>query len=112
MMTAYIDESGHEGKGWMFLAGYLGNEDQWKTFVPAWKAGLGPQRKSLHMTDLRWNKDRTKHLLKRLGPIPEGCGLNSNPWRNSERRLRRFGHRNSSREIIERMVDLFIHNRA
>jgi hypothetical protein len=75
MMTAYIDESGHEGKGWMFLAGYLGSEDQWKRFVPAWKAGLGPQRKSLHLTDLRWNKDRTKQLLKRLGPIPEGCGL-------------------------------------
>jgi hypothetical protein len=75
MMTAYIDESGHESKGWMFLAGYLGTEDQWKAFVPAWKTGLGPQRKSLHMTDLRWNRDRTKQLLSRLGPIPEDCGL-------------------------------------
>jgi hypothetical protein len=74
-MRAYIDESGHEGKGWMFLAGYLGNEDQWRAFVSAWKAGLGPQRQSLHMTDLRWNKEHTKQLLARLGPIPEGSGL-------------------------------------
>lgn len=75
MMTAYIDESGHEGKGWMFLAGYLGNEDQWSRFVNEWKSGLGPQRKLLHMKDLRWNQDRTKHLLAKLGPIPEACGL-------------------------------------
>jgi hypothetical protein len=75
MMRAYIDESGHEGKGWMFLAGYLGNCEQWKKFADAWNIGLGPQRKSLHMTDLRWNQDRTKRLLERLGPIPEACGL-------------------------------------
>ena len=75
MMRAYIDESGHEGKNWMFLAGYLGNEDQWRRFAAAWKIGLGPQRKSLHMHDLRWNRHRTKSLLERLGPIPEKCGL-------------------------------------
>jgi hypothetical protein len=50
-------------------------KDQWGKFVDAWKVGLGPQRTSLHMTDLRWNKDRTKRLLARLGPIPEKCGL-------------------------------------
>ena len=27
------------------------------------------------MTDLRWNKDRTRALLARLGPILENCGL-------------------------------------
>src|SRR5208282_3715746 len=75
MMRAYIDESGHEGKGWMFLAGYVGNEGQWGRFVDAWKVGLGPQRKSLHLTKLRWNQDRTRQLLARLGPIPEACGL-------------------------------------
>jgi len=74
-MRAYIDESGHEAKNWMFLAGYLGNEDQWKRFEIAWKIGLGPQRKSLHVHDLRWNHHRTKSLLERLGPIPEECGL-------------------------------------
>ncbi len=78
MMRAYIDESGHEGKGWTFLAGYLGNEDQWKEFVPKWREGLGPRRKSLHLTGLRWNgshQHRTQNLLARLGPIPEECNL-------------------------------------
>src|SRR5208282_5208121 len=51
------------------------NEGQWGRFVDAWKVGLGPQRKSLHLTKLRWNQDRTRQLLARLGPIPEACGL-------------------------------------
>jgi len=75
MLKAYIDESGHESKGWMFLAGFLGREEQWRDFVPKWKSALGPQRKFLHMRRLRWKKDSTKQLLARLGPIPEKCGL-------------------------------------
>ena len=75
MIRAYIDESGHESKGWMFLAGYMGNEDQWGRFEDQWRVGLGRQRQSLHMTNLRWNKNYTKCLLERLGPIPEACGL-------------------------------------
>ena len=75
MLRAYIDESGHESKGWMSLAGFLGREEQWRDFVPKWKSALGPQRKFLHMRRLRWKKDSTKQLLARLGPIPEKCGL-------------------------------------
>jgi hypothetical protein len=75
MMTAYVDESGHESANWMFIAGFLGSEDQWKDFVPKWKAALGPQRKSLHMNELRWNRECTKHLLARLGPVPQGSKL-------------------------------------
>ena len=76
MFTAYVDETGHElERGWTFLAGFLGNEDQWKNFVPEWRAGLGRQRKFLHMSSLRWNNDSTRRLLARLGPIPEECGL-------------------------------------
>jgi hypothetical protein len=45
MMRAYIDESGHEQKGWMFLAGYLGNKDQWCDFAKKWKVGLDRYRK-------------------------------------------------------------------
>ncbi len=75
MLRAYLDESGHESKGWMFLAGWLGNSEQWTKFATEWKKGLGPQRKFLHMTDLRWNQERTRKLLARLGPIPESCGL-------------------------------------
>lgn len=32
MLRAYLDESGHESKGWMFIAGYFGNNDQWRAF--------------------------------------------------------------------------------
>jgi hypothetical protein len=28
MLKVYIDESGHDGRGWMFLAGYIGSEEQ------------------------------------------------------------------------------------
>jgi hypothetical protein len=75
MLRAYIDESGPENKGWMFLAGYMGSEDQWAKFEDQWRFELGPRKQSLHMTDLYWNKDRTRRLLQRLGPIPEACGL-------------------------------------
>lgn len=74
MLTAYLDESGHETKEWVFLAGFLGAEADWMEFAPKWKAGLG-QRKSLHMSELRWKLPRTKKLLERLGPIPEEAGL-------------------------------------
>ena len=33
MLRAYIDESGHEAKNWMFLAGYYGSCDHWEQFV-------------------------------------------------------------------------------
>ena len=75
MLRAYIDESGHESKDWMFLAGYFGAEDQWKVFAPKWQQALGPRRQSLHMRELRWNSESTKRLLARLGPIPDSCGL-------------------------------------
>ena len=75
MLTLYLDESGHQGKGWTFVAGFLGNDEQWGKFVPAWKNALGKQRKNLHMNDLRWGKDYTRQLLEKLAPIPEECGL-------------------------------------
>ena len=75
MLRAYLDESGHESKDWMALAGYIGHKEQWRKFTTQWKTGLGPQRKALHMNELRWKKDSTRILLERLGPIPEKCGL-------------------------------------
>jgi hypothetical protein len=74
MLTAYLDESGHETKEWMFVAGFLGNDEQWKKLAPLWRAALG-QRKALHMKGLRWNNTRTRELLARLGPIPDKCKL-------------------------------------
>jgi hypothetical protein len=75
MLRLYLDESGHESKGWTFIAGFLGNDQQWSKFIPMWKDALGPQRKNLHMKKLRWKKDSTRRLLERLAPIPEQCGL-------------------------------------
>jgi hypothetical protein len=75
MLTAYFDESGHETKDATIVAGFLGDCEQWKTCAEQWRIGLGPKRKSLHMKDLRWGKDRTRRLLERLGPIPHECGL-------------------------------------
>lgn len=75
MLTMYVDESGHETTDWMFLAGFLGNEDQCKKCCQLWKDALGPQRKHLHMKTLRFKKDCDRQLLARLGPIPDECGL-------------------------------------
>lgn len=74
MYTAYLDETGQQTNGWVFVTGFLGNEEQWSQFVPHWKDGLG-KRTKFHMHELRWKHPRTKALLKRLGPIPESCGL-------------------------------------
>jgi hypothetical protein len=75
MLTMYLDESGHETSSWMFVAGFIGNDEQWKELVPLWKAALGPQRRHLHVKELRFKKDRDRRLLARLGPIPDQCGL-------------------------------------
>jgi hypothetical protein len=78
MLTAYLDESGHEQRDWQFVAGFFGNDEQWGKFCPLWKQALG-QRKKLHMKELRWNHKhadrRVKKLLERLAPIPTACGL-------------------------------------
>lgn len=74
MLTAYMDESGHE-ENRVVLAGFLGNSEQWKLFEKEWQKGLG-RRKNLHMRDLRWHKpERIRKLLISLAPIPYQCGL-------------------------------------
>jgi Protein of unknown function (DUF3800) len=75
MLTAYLDESGHEIKDAVIVAGFLGDDERWKRCEEKWCAALGPHRAGLHMKDLRWKTDRTRKLLERLGPIPHECGL-------------------------------------
>lgn len=76
MLYAYIDESGQEADEWVFIAGYLGNEDQWRQVATKWAAALASQqRTTLHMKRLRWGRDSTRRLLAKLGPIPTECGL-------------------------------------
>ncbi len=78
MLTVYLDESGQESKDWQFIAGFLGNSDQWAALASKWSLALG-NRKRLHMKELRWNdrraERRIKPLLERLAQIPEQCGL-------------------------------------
>lgn len=75
MLTAYLDESGHETRNLMVLAGFLGNSSQWGACAENWKTALG-NRKNLHMKDLHWSKpERIRRLLCALGPIPHEAGL-------------------------------------
>src|SRR2546426_907405 len=62
MLTVYLDESGHEGKV-VIVAGFLGNDNQWEQCAKKWQAGLGPQRRLLHMKDLRWSKHSTRVIF-------------------------------------------------
>ena len=76
MLYAYLDETGQETRDWVFIAGYLGNKEQWHEFEERWPPVLAEfQRKRLHMKDLRWKRDSTRCLLEKLGPIPYECGL-------------------------------------
>ena len=75
MLTAYLDETGHEGKDLVILAGFLGTAEQWEKCETDWRAGLG-RRKHLHMAKLRWSRpERLRPLLSTLGPIPHAAGL-------------------------------------
>jgi hypothetical protein len=75
MLTAYLDESGHETRDLMVLAGFLGDSVQWGNCAENWKIALG-RRKSLHMKSLQWSKPkRIEKLLCALGPVPHAAGL-------------------------------------
>ena len=75
MLVAYLDESNSNQQGKVCtVAGFLGTEQQWKSFLEDWAKNLGPQKKHLHMNDLRWMpKDRD--LLERLGVLADKHGL-------------------------------------
>ena len=79
MITAYLDESDHsDASRYTVVAGFRGKSDNWQLLSERWKEALG-KRKSLHMSELRWNhssaKTRVRDLLAKLGPIPWDCGL-------------------------------------
>jgi hypothetical protein len=79
MVTVYLDETQQNTPAaYAFVAGFRGTDDEWNCFLPKWTSALGG-KKSLHLTDLRWNsgrgKNRVRDLLAKLGPIPYECGL-------------------------------------
>ena len=77
MLTAYLDETGHEGPDLVILSGFLGTSEQRGKCEADWKAALKQrQRKHLHMAELRWSKpERLRPLLAVLGPVPHAAGL-------------------------------------
>ena len=76
MLSAYLDECGQESKGLVIVGGFIGEKSAWDRFALLWPEGFkGTQRKSLHLRTLRFERDSERLLLKRLGPIPEQCGL-------------------------------------
>jgi hypothetical protein len=76
MLSAYLDESGQESKGLVIVAGFIGDNHSWGKCALAWREGFnGSQRKTLHLSDLKFKRQSEKKLLECLGPIPEQCGL-------------------------------------
>ncbi len=77
MLTIYLDESRQsDPNSFMCVAGFLGDEEQWKALAPRWKAALG-SRRALHMSTLRLHSKpgRARQLLGTLGPIPHELEL-------------------------------------
>jgi hypothetical protein len=73
MLTAYVDESGIDQGGWMFLAGFVGDDSAWIKATHEWKEAIAP-REHLHMKEMRL-KERHRPLLARAGAVPNKCGL-------------------------------------
>jgi hypothetical protein len=78
MLKLRLDESFDENTGLCVVAGYLGNQRQWKDYVGAWRKELG-NRKSIHVVELRLGSEKAPKrygdLLRRLGGVPKLCGL-------------------------------------
>lgn len=76
VLTAYVDESGQEQGNWMFVAGYVGNDEQWQRVGSEWRSAIA-NRQHLHLKELRWGlkKEHDREMLKRAGAVPKSCGL-------------------------------------
>ena len=78
LLTAYFDESGTgHNEQLCVVAGFVGNDTQWASFVADWIPALGRHRKNLHMAKLRWSQryDVIAESLALLGPIPHRYNL-------------------------------------
>jgi hypothetical protein len=74
VLTAYL-ETGQEQDDWMFIAGYLGDDAGWEKFPDLWAKAIGPQRKHLHMKELRFTKLSVQKILAKAALVPKECGL-------------------------------------
>jgi hypothetical protein len=78
LLTANFDESGTgHNEQLCVVAGFVGNDAQWASFIADWIPALGRHRKNLHMTKLRWSQryDAIAESLALLGLIPHRYNL-------------------------------------
>jgi len=64
MFTAYLDETAHDAKDRMFVAGFLGDQGSWNKVSDGWEAAIDPLS-DLHMNKLRFKGDRHRELVRR-----------------------------------------------
>jgi hypothetical protein len=75
VLTAYIDESGQEQReDFMFVAGYMGNEQAWRRVEEAWPSAIAP-RKHLHMNRLKFRSETDRAMILRVAAVSKECGL-------------------------------------
>jgi hypothetical protein len=75
MLTAFVDETGQEQReGFMFVAGYVGDEQVWRRVEEAWPSAIAP-RNHLHMNRLRFARESERKLLLRVARVAGECGL-------------------------------------
>jgi hypothetical protein len=75
VLTLYADESGqHQDDERMFVAGYMGNDEEWKKFPDLWKQAIYP-RPHLHLNRVKFRHVLEKQMLEKAGIVPKTCGL-------------------------------------
>jgi hypothetical protein len=75
MLTAFVDETTQEQReGFMFVAGYVGDEPAWRRVEKCWLAAIAP-RDHLHMNRLRFARESERQMLLRVAAISKECGL-------------------------------------
>ena len=76
LLTGYFDESGIHGADVCVVAGFIGNDAQWQSFIGEWVPAIRPAQ-NLHMKKLRWNQhpEAVARRLARLGPLPHKYNL-------------------------------------
>lgn len=74
VLTAYVDETGQEQGDWMFIAGYMGSDDAWRSFPEPWQKAISP-RKHLHMNRLKFKSPADRKMLALAANVPTQCGL-------------------------------------
>jgi hypothetical protein len=75
VLTEFVDESGQEQQdNWMFVAGYVGNKEQWEDVERKWPLAIAP-RPHLHMKRLRFARESERQMLMRVADVVKSSGI-------------------------------------